>query len=125
MRRIHDLPLPLEVRYLLEGLLPAEVMVDRRPFRVGMLFLQDMLDTVGDYPDKHVSHVLGAYVGFALADRPALRWVFALALSSLFMFLNLDPGFYRKVNDDDFSAAVRERQERLFGALDGLGLKER
>jgi len=41
------------------------------------------------------------------------------------MFLNLDPGFYRKCIDQFLVAFVRSRQERLFACLNDLDFKER
>lgn len=123
--RVHALAVPLEVKRLFEELLDAGVTAVGQRLQLGELFVRGMLDLIADFSHKHPSHVIAAYVGFALADRCVLRWMFSLALSSLYMYLNLDPGFYRKVGDEELVRAVRSRQDIFFAPLDALDFKER
>jgi hypothetical protein len=117
--------LPVEVLDVLAGALSAVVLVDGREVPLGAVFVADMLDTAADNPKSFLPHVIGVYAGHALAGSAPLRWLLSFSLASLFMFLNLDPGFYRKCIDESLTASVRTRQERLYGCLNDLDFKER
>ena len=119
------LSLPVEVLDVLRGALAAEVRVDGREVCVGAAFVADMLDTVEDNPEAFLPHAVGVYAGYGLAGCAPLRWLLSFSLASLFLFLNLDPGFYRKCINQPLVDSVRSRQERLCACLNDLDFKER
>ena len=124
LQKLH-LSLPVEVLDVLQGALRAVLRAENRDICVGAAFLADMLDTVEDNPGAFLPHVVGVYAGYALAECAPLRWQLSFTLASLFMFLNLDPGFYRKCINQSLVDSVRFRQKRLFACLNDLDFKER
>lgn len=120
---IDTLSLPWEVRLILKGLTGVKVRMDKTDWPIGQLFIQDVLDLTEER-SAYISHSLAAYVGLAMAEYQVARWLFSMKTYSLYMYLNLDPGFYRKVGDEQLMSAIRSHQSRLFGQFRAIELTE-